>query len=1174
MTLLDLTGRKLGKYRLLRLLGKGGMAEVYLAEHELLESKTAVKVLPEEFARDQEMVGRFLREARSAAGLRHPNIVRIHDVGQEEGVNYFAMDYVDGRSLTEMIASSGGLEEKEIIRLSGQVLSALGEAHKKGIIHRDIKPDNVMVDSRGDAVVMDFGIAKAALQPSYTMAGSFVGTVHYASPEQARGKPVDARSDLYSWGVVMYEMAVGKAPFSGQDTTSVLYQHVHESPRPAHEETTRISAALSGIIDKALSKDPDRRFSSAADFMETLNRLKASSTRHTSGRGTRIPGAFKKTKAPSKGSQAQALTNESQAQMDKGQWAAAQVLAEKALSLNSGLKEAEDILARAKKELLLDDRIEELTVEAEACLADGLYEQAGEVISELVGISRDKKKTLDWLEEVQEWGRQVAALEAALQRGQALEAAEEWQAAKELYLEQNEKFPDQEQVEKALARVENRVAALEIWEKGKSAQEEDDLETAISLFEEALQKDPALRKARKSLDRLKQQVEKKRKMENLLTQAKEALEQEKGALAMSLLNQVFQFESDHPEAKELLPRAEELLARQKESSPGTVVMPAMGSEADSQEKPASPGTVVMPAMGSEVDSPEKPVSPGTVVMPAMGSETDSQEKPVSPGTMVIPPESVPKEEEKAPVDRISDKKPAPQGTVVMSAYKEEPKPEPPSPPAGTVVMPLEEASSSKMEGEQKDSGDAPPPPPPPLGSPPSQGAMVAPPAPGEPAPEDRAAEKEQPPVRAEEEKSPEAYVPPGPKSMGDEYQPGGSEKPGKSKAIIGIGLAAVIVIAVVGVFLFTGEEEKPPIKPPAPPVQKVEKKQKTEIKAKDTVKEKAAGLADQGQKSLGAGQLDAAEKAFSAALELNPENEIAQKGLISVGAERRAIFEAKQRKEAEAKAKAAEEERLRDAKAKATEEERLRQEAELKAKAAEEERLRKEFELKDKAAEEERLRQEAELKAKAVEEERLRQEAELKAKVAEEERLRKESELKAKAAEEERLRQEAELKAKVAEEERLRKEAEAKAEEEKRKQQAAAKYGRMVVGCKPSAKVFVDGKPMGQTPLIMDQVLVGERQVQVKAYGAVSAKKVNIEENKSAKVRFELRGGAIAVNAAPWADLLLDGVPVGATPVQLKDLPLGPHRLSVRRKGYKEQHKDVVLKKGVTVRIKFRLQPE
>jgi tetratricopeptide (TPR) repeat protein len=1150
------------------------MAEVYLAEHQLLESKTAVKVLPEEFARDKEMVGRFLREARSAAGLRHPNIVRIHDVGQEEGVNYFAMDYVDGKSLTEMIAISGGLEEKEIIRLSQQVLSALGEAHKKGIIHRDIKPDNVMVDSRGDAVVMDFGIAKAALQPSYTMAGSFVGTVHYASPEQARGKTVDARSDLYSWGVVMYEMAVGKAPFSGQDTTSVLYQHVHESPKSAHEQSPRISAQLSGIIDKALAKEPDGRYSSAADFLGALKRVKASS-RHTRS-GTRIPGAFKKTKPPSKGSQALALGKESQAQMDKGQWAAAQVLAEKALSLNPDLNEAREILERSKKEQLLDDRIDELTAEAEACLADGLYDEAGNVISELAGISRDKKKTLDWLEEVQEWARQAAALEASLQRGQALEAAEEWQAAKELYQKQNEKFPDQEEVKKALARVDNRLAALELWEKGKLALEEEDLEKALSLFKEALQKDPDFGKARKSLDKAKFKAEKKQKLANTLVQAKDALNQEKAALAVSLFNQALELEPDHPEAKELLPAAQEILARQKKAPAGTMVISAMGDEAGEREMPSSPGTVVMPP------EPEKP---------------DQIEKPP--------------EEKEGP-------KPAPQGTVVMSAYKEEVEEEQKTsmPQSGTVVMPLDSDSASGDGGEDQKSSshkEPPPPPPPPPSSPPfsPQGTMVIPPSAKEPM-EQAGEEVLGDEVPAQEEKKPESYAPPGPRSMGEEYKPGGADKPGKSKALIVGGLALVAILSVVAVFLFNGEDKKPPAKPPAPPVKKVEKPERIEPEVKDATAQKAANLAAKGQKSLNGGNLDEAEKAFSRALELNPENKIAQKGLIAVGAERRAIFEAQKRKQAEAKAQAAEEERLRkeaeakalaaeeerlrkqaeakaqaaederlrkqaEAKAQAAEDERLRKQAEAKAQAAEEERLRKQAEAKAQAAEDERLRKEAEAKAQAAEEERLRKEAEAKAQAAEEERLRKEAEAKAQAAEEERLRKEAEAKAQAAEDERLRKQAEAKAqaaEEERLRKQAAVKYGRLVVGCKPPAKVYLDGKAMGQTPLVLDQVLVGEREIQVKAYGAASAKKVIIKENESVKVRFELRGGAIAVNAAPWADLLLDGVPVGATPVQLKDLPLGPHRLSVRRQGYKEQYKDIVLKKGVTARVKFRLQPE
>lgn len=269
----SLAGRVLGKYRLLKLLGKGGKAEVYLAEHQLLESRVAVKVLPGRLADDQGMVERFLREARSAARLRHPHIVRIHDVGQEDGVNYFAMDYIQGQTLTDLIRERGCLAEADILAVSRQILQALAEAHGLGIVHRDIKPDNVIIDSRGDAVVMDFGIAKARREAAVTIEGYFVGTPFYASPEQAQGKSVDARSDIYSLGVTMYEMAAGRAPFEGEDTASTLYRHVHEEPRPLGELNPELSPGLCALVARCLAKAPSQRFASASEMLAEIDRL-------------------------------------------------------------------------------------------------------------------------------------------------------------------------------------------------------------------------------------------------------------------------------------------------------------------------------------------------------------------------------------------------------------------------------------------------------------------------------------------------------------------------------------------------------------------------------------------------------------------------------------------------------------------------------------------------------------------------------------------------------------------------------------------------------------------------------------------------------------------------------------------------------------------------------------
>ena len=205
-----------GRYRIMRKLGSGGMADVYLAEDEELGRRVAIKILNDKYAPDDQFVERFRREAKNAAGLSHPNIVSIYDRGEAEGTYYIAMEYLDGRSLKELVVARGPLPIPDAIAATRQVLGALRFAHRKGVVHRDIKPHNVMADADGRLKVTDFGIARAGVS-QMTEAGSIIGTAQYLSPEQARGAPVDQRSDLYSIGIVLYEMLTGQVPFTGDE---------------------------------------------------------------------------------------------------------------------------------------------------------------------------------------------------------------------------------------------------------------------------------------------------------------------------------------------------------------------------------------------------------------------------------------------------------------------------------------------------------------------------------------------------------------------------------------------------------------------------------------------------------------------------------------------------------------------------------------------------------------------------------------------------------------------------------------------------------------------------------------------------------------------------------------------------------------------------------------------
>src|SRR6195256_6592251 len=220
-----------GLYRIVRKLGSGGMADVYLAEDEELGRRVAIKILNDRHANDEQFVERFRREAKNAAGLSHPNIVSIYDRGEAEGTYYIAMEYLDGRSLKELVVARGPAPIHLAVDYARQILAALRFAHRNGIVHRDIKPHNVLVDGEGRLKVTDFGIARAGVS-QMTEAGSIIGTAQYLSPEQARGAPVDQTSDLYSVGVVLYELLTGVVPFTGETPVEIAMRHLSDTPQP------------------------------------------------------------------------------------------------------------------------------------------------------------------------------------------------------------------------------------------------------------------------------------------------------------------------------------------------------------------------------------------------------------------------------------------------------------------------------------------------------------------------------------------------------------------------------------------------------------------------------------------------------------------------------------------------------------------------------------------------------------------------------------------------------------------------------------------------------------------------------------------------------------------------------------------------------------------------------
>jgi serine/threonine protein kinase len=263
------------RYALGDLLGSGGMAEVYLAHDEVLDRDVALKVLKNQYAHNEEFVKAFRREARSAAALNHPSIVPIYVWGRsEDGTYYMAMEYVPGGTLKDRIRSNGPLDPSTAAELGFQVARALGFAHEHGVIHRDIKAQNILLTETGEAKVADFGIARAAATTTTSQSSLILGTAGYMSPEQAKGEPVSPQSDLYSLGVVLYEMLTGKLPYSAESPVALALKHIHEAPRSAREAAPEVPEALDALTLRLLSKNPEDRHPSAAELADDLERVR------------------------------------------------------------------------------------------------------------------------------------------------------------------------------------------------------------------------------------------------------------------------------------------------------------------------------------------------------------------------------------------------------------------------------------------------------------------------------------------------------------------------------------------------------------------------------------------------------------------------------------------------------------------------------------------------------------------------------------------------------------------------------------------------------------------------------------------------------------------------------------------------------------------------------------
>ncbi|MGB8861914.1 MAG: Stk1 family PASTA domain-containing Ser/Thr kinase [Ilumatobacteraceae bacterium] len=265
------------RYEIQQRIGRGGMADVFLARDLLLDRPVAIKVLFPEFAVDPNFVERFRREAQSAANLNHPNIVGVYDWGQYANTYFMAMEYVQGRTLADILRANGHVNSQQAAEIASEIAAALGFAHRNGVVHRDIKPANILIGANGQVKVADFGIARAMNAPTesnLTQAGSVMGTATYFSPEQAQGAQPDPRSDLYSLGIVLYEMVAGRPPFSGENPVSIAYKQVHEQPQPLNQLVADVPKPFEAIVAKLLAKKPEIRYPTAEAVRDDLRRFR------------------------------------------------------------------------------------------------------------------------------------------------------------------------------------------------------------------------------------------------------------------------------------------------------------------------------------------------------------------------------------------------------------------------------------------------------------------------------------------------------------------------------------------------------------------------------------------------------------------------------------------------------------------------------------------------------------------------------------------------------------------------------------------------------------------------------------------------------------------------------------------------------------------------------------
>ena len=545
----------LGKYRIIEEIGRGGMAVVYKAVHPQLGRYVAIKVLPRQFTFETKFVQRFHREATAASTLDHPNIVIIHDVDQEDDTHYIVMQYLEGQPLSELIKQQGSLPPNRALKIIHQISSALDYAHSLGFVHRDIKPSNIIIGPEDHATLTDFGIVRTVDGTSVTKEGAPIGTPEYMSPEQCEGKQADSRSDLYSLGVVLYEMLTGQVPFTADTPFVVMYQQVSKKPVPPRRIKPGLLDTVERVVLRALAKEPDQRYATAGALAEALE---------AAIRGEEPPPVPDEKVVES-------LYLQASKAFDGKRWREAIELLNQVLLLDEQYRDAQVLLRRAKEELARQEEVAELKARGKRLLEEGRPREAIEIFQSALSLQPDDDELSDLLaraqQEAEDEGEErdrIRRAEESCEQGKRLIRQEHWARAVACLRGAIKLAPGNSEIASLLERAEAGLQAQreieELYREGTEALEAEYWDRAIEAFGLILQKRPSRVEAREKLEEARRGRELAKKYDT----ARKLMEEAEWPEAIRLFEEILVDEPGYKESQQLLGIARAAMATPRE----------------------------------------------------------------------------------------------------------------------------------------------------------------------------------------------------------------------------------------------------------------------------------------------------------------------------------------------------------------------------------------------------------------------------------------------------------------------------------------------------------------------------------------------------------------------------------------------------------------------------------